>query len=92
MDKNLIPGEKNELCYDVRREDPGVYGRIVVSNYRIKFIENGKRENTDEIFDSSSAPFGCIQTLHVPITGSAMLELKIITKDQRTFRLKFGNT
>jgi len=48
------------LCYDVRREDPGVYGRLVVSNYRIKFIENGKRENPNEIFDSSSAPFGCI--------------------------------
>lgn len=56
----MIIGEKNELCYDVRREDPGVYGRLIVSNYRVKFIENGKRENPDEIFDSSSSPFGCI--------------------------------
>lgn len=63
MDHNLILAEKNELCYDVRWEDPGVYGRLIVSNYRVKFIENGKRENPDEIFDLSSAPFGCIQTL-----------------------------
>ena len=62
-DQNLIIAERTELCYDVRREDPGVYGRLIVSNYRMKFIENGKRENPDEIFDSSSAPFGCIQTL-----------------------------
>ena len=69
---NLEPAEKNELCYDVRREGGNgvgsnnnavVYGRFLVSNYRVRFIENGKRENPQELFDSSSIPFGCIQTV-----------------------------
>jgi len=45
----LEPSEKIDLCYDVRREiDKGasVLGRFVVSNYRVRFIENGKREST----------------------------------------------
>ena len=52
---SLEPSEKIEVCYDVRREggngsgsnnSSNVFGRFVVSNYRIRFIENGKRENT----------------------------------------------
>ena len=61
------PSEKIELCYDVRREglngnnnSQSVYGRFIVSNYRVRFIENGKRENANEIYYSSSIPFGCI--------------------------------
>tara|TARA_B110000285_G_C15117417_1_gene614971 strand:- start:1956 stop:2129 length:174 start_codon:yes stop_codon:yes gene_type:complete len=51
---SLETSEKIELCYDVRREggngngsnnSNSVFGRFIVSNYRVRFIENGKREN-----------------------------------------------
>ncbi len=66
------PSEKIELCCDVRREglngnssnnSQPVYGRFIVSNYRVRFIENGKRENASDIYYSSSIPFGCIMTV-----------------------------
>lgn len=51
MDQFILePSEKIDLCFDVRREETNsntsVLGRFVVSNYRLRFIENGKRENT----------------------------------------------
>ena len=69
MDKYILePNEKIGICYDVRREAAGVsnnastsvLGRFVVSNYRLRFIENGKRETTKENYYSCSMPFGCI--------------------------------
>jgi hypothetical protein len=63
----LEAAEKIEICYDVRCEGNGsnvsnsnVLGRFLISNYRIRFIENGKRENQHEHFYSCSIPFGCI--------------------------------
>jgi hypothetical protein len=65
MDQFILePNEKIDLCFDVRREETSsntsVLGRFVVSNYRLRFIENGKRENTQENYYSCSMPFGCI--------------------------------
>ena len=60
----MEPSEKIDLCFDVRRElsnGASVLGRFVVSNYRIRFIENGKRESTQEEYYSCSMAFGCIQ-------------------------------
>ena len=66
---SLEPSEKIGICYDVRREgasingnsnNSSVLGRFVVSNYRLRFIENGKRENQQENYYSCSMPFGCI--------------------------------
>jgi hypothetical protein len=61
----LEPNEKIGLLYDVRREginnsNHSVLGRFLVSNYRFRFIENGKRENPMENYYSCSIPFGCI--------------------------------
>ena len=59
----LEPSEKIDLCYDVRMEgssNQSVLGRFVVSNYRLRFIENGKRENQNENYYSCSMPFGAI--------------------------------
>jgi len=59
----LEPSEKIDLCYDVWRQggnNQSVMGRFVVSNYRLRFIENGKRENQNENYYSCSMPFGAI--------------------------------
>ena len=52
------------MCHDIRCEgnnnNTSVFGRFIVSNYRFRFIENGKRENPQENFYSCSVPFGCI--------------------------------
>ena len=88
---SLEPSEKIDLCYDVRREiqnnSNSVFGRFIVSNYRVRFIENGKRENSQEIYYSCSVPFGCILKVIVPV--GANIQMDIITKDQRVFRFKF---
>lgn len=66
---NLEPAEKIEMCFDVRREGGNVigsnsnhvvFGRYIGTNYRIRFIENGKRDNPPESFDCSSIPYGTI--------------------------------
>jgi uncharacterized phage-like protein YoqJ len=62
----LEPSEKIGICYDVRREGNGnnanssVLGRFVISNYRVRFIENGKRESSQENYYACSIPFGYI--------------------------------
>jgi hypothetical protein len=64
----LEPNEKIGICYDVRREGTSqsinsgssVLGRFVVSNYRVRFIENGKRESPVENYYACSIPFGVI--------------------------------
>ena len=85
------------MCYDVRREggngggsnnSSSVFGRFIVSNYRVRFIENGKRENIQEIYYSCSMPFGSILKVIVPVGGN--ISMDIITKDQRVFRFKFS--
>ena len=62
----LEPNEKIGIVFDVRRESTKgdsitqSLGKFVVSNYRLRFIENGKKENTMEQYYSCSMPFGCI--------------------------------
>lgn len=65
VDYLLEPNEKVGIIFDVRRENinntnTSVLGRFIVSNYRFRFIENGKREHQLENFYSCSVPFGCI--------------------------------
>jgi len=60
-----------------------------LTNYRLRFIENGKKENESEIYYSSSIPYGCIKTLQVPVGGNQSID--ITTKDQRVFRFKFSS-
>jgi hypothetical protein len=61
------PGETEKITFDVVSKENNndsskqVLGRFIITNYRIKFIENGKRENPPEKFDSNSIPFGCIK-------------------------------
>ena len=45
-------------------------GRFYVTNYRIKFIENGMQKNRTEMFDPSSIPLGYIKNLVVVIGGN----------------------
>ena len=59
----LIAGEKQGLCFDVARADSHVLGRVIVTNYRLRFIENGLRENYDELYDINSLPFASIQNV-----------------------------
>lgn len=59
----LIAGERQGLCFDVVRVDSGVLGRVIVTNYRLRFIENGLRENFDELYDINSLPFASIQNV-----------------------------
>lgn len=89
--------EKVAWYFDVRREgDNGsssnnsqaVYGRFIVTDFRIRFIENGKRENEQEQYYSSSIPYGAIKLVNVPVSGN--MSIDIITKDQRVFRFKFS--
>lgn len=53
--------------FDVRRESTKgdsitqSLGKFVVSNYRLRFVENGKKENAMEHYYSCSMPFGGIQ-------------------------------
>jgi len=47
-----------------------VLGRFYVTNYRIKFIENGKQKNLTELFDPSSIPLGYIKNIVVTIGGN----------------------
>jgi hypothetical protein len=60
-----------------------------VTNYRIKFIENGKQKNLTELFDPSSIPLGYIKNIVVTIGGNQSID--ITTKDQRISRFKFSN-
>ena len=57
------------MCFDVKREagnvvggtassNQVVFGRYVVTNYRIRFIENGRRDVKTEQFDANSIPYG----------------------------------
>lgn len=61
------PGEVEKITFDVVSKEnnndssKAVLGKFIITNYRIKFIENGKRENPPEKFDSCSIPFGCIK-------------------------------
>lgn len=64
-------------------------GRFLVTNYRIKFIENGKHKNLSEMYDSSSIPFGLIKNLAIAPGGNQSID--IITKDYRILRFKFSN-
>lgn len=68
---NLEPAEKVEMCFDVKREGGNVvggatssnqlvFGRYIATNYRIRFIENGRRDVKKEDFDANSIPFGNI--------------------------------
>ncbi len=63
------PGETEKITFDVVSKEnnndssKAVLGRFIITNYRIKFIENGKRENPPEKFDSCSIHFGCIKHL-----------------------------
>ena len=64
-------------------------GRFLVTNYRIKFIENGNNKNLAEMYDSSSIPFGLIKSLSIAPGGNQSIDLT--TKDSRIFRFKFSN-
>jgi hypothetical protein len=37
-----------------------VLGRLIMTNYRVRFVVNGKSQNFYEVFDPSSIPYGCI--------------------------------
>ena len=65
-----------------------VYGRFIMNDYRIRFIENGKRENEAEEYYSSSIPYSAIKLVHVPVGGN--MSIDITTKDMRVFRFKFS--
>ena len=66
---NLEPGERNTHQFNVRREGGNsigaissstVLGRLIMTNYRVRFVVNGKSQNFYEVFDPSSIPYGCI--------------------------------
>ena len=83
--------EKVEWPLDLQCErDNGksVYGRFIVTDYRVRFIENGKREPENEQYFSSSIPYGAVKLVQVPVGGN--MSIDITTKDQRVFRFKFS--
>jgi len=71
-----LPGEKvlqNLSCVQKENNNESskaVLGRFYVTNYRIKFIENGMQKNRTEMFDPSSIPLGYIKNLVVVIGGN----------------------
>ena len=71
-----LPGEKalqNLSCVQKENnneQSKAVLGRFLVTNYRIKFIENGKHKNLAEMYDSSSIPFGLIKSLSISPGGN----------------------
>lgn len=65
----MEPNEKLVSCFDVRREggisassnnSQSVLGRFIVTNYRLRFIENGKRGDPPDNYHACSLPFGNI--------------------------------
>jgi hypothetical protein len=40
-----------------------VYGRFIVTEYRLRFIENGKRETEEEQYYAGSIPYGSIMQI-----------------------------
>lgn len=59
----MTSGEQQGICVDVKRDE--VWGRFIITNYRMRFIENGIRESFEDLYDASSIPFGGIQHLSV---------------------------
>ena len=89
-----LPGEKvlqNIGCVSRESQNDSskaVLGRFFITNYRIKFIENGTQKNLPELYDSSSIPFGYVKTLAMTVGNN--LTMDISTKDQRIQRFKFS--